>query len=175
LIDNVLDFARLGKRRKDGDVRPVRVGELLEAVRQTWTERVAQDGKELVVISTLPAEREVSTDAAMVQQIVGNLVDNARKYAREAADRRIWVWAKPGRGRAVVIEVEDRGPGVPAGERRSVFKPFRRGAHADSKAGGAGLGLALAKSWAEVLGARLTYRPADGGTGACFRLELPGK
>ena len=43
------------------------------------------------------------------------------------------------------------------------------------KAGGAGLGLALAKSWAEVLGARLSYRPADGGTGACFRLELPGK
>jgi signal transduction histidine kinase len=70
--------------------------------------------------------------------------------------------------------VEDRGVGVPVSERRTIFKPFRRGDHADAKAGGAGLGLALAKSWAEVLGATLSYRPADGGVGACFRLELKG-
>lgn len=174
LIDNVLDYARLEKRRKDGDVKPVGVCDLLDQLRQTWTDRVARDGKELVVISTLPPGCEVATDAGMVQQIVGNLIDNARKYARDAADKRIWVWAKPA-GRGVVLEVEDRGPGVPAGERKTIFKPFRRGEHADSTAGGAGLGLALAKSWAEVLGAKLTYRPADGGTGACFRLELPGK
>ena len=69
-------------------------------------------------------------------------------------------------GNSVVFEVEDRGPGVPAAERKSIFKPFRRGNQADSRAGGAGLGLSLAKSWADVLGASLTYRPADGGVGA---------
>ena len=174
LIDNVLDFAKLEKRRKDGNVKPVNVNELLDQLRSTWTDRVAQDGKELVVVSMLPPGREVNTDPAMIQQIVGNLIDNARKYTRDAADRRIWLWAKPGRGTGVVLEVEDRGAGVPTGERRGIFKPFRRGGHADSKAGGAGLGLALAKSWAEVLGGRLTYRPAEGGTGECFRLELPG-
>jgi signal transduction histidine kinase len=173
LIDNVLDFARLEKRRKGSDIKPVRVSELIEQLRQTWTDRLAQDGKELVVISTLVEGREVKTDAAMLHQIIGNLIDNARKYARDAADRRIWVWAKPGAGNSVMIEVEDRGPGVPANERRSIFKPFRRGEQADSTSGGAGLGLALAKSWAEVLGGKLSYRPADGGTGACFRLELP--
>jgi signal transduction histidine kinase len=110
----------------------------------------------------------------MVQQIIGNLIDNARKYTRDAADKRILLTAKPGVGNGVIFEVEDRGSGIPAGERKSIFKPFRRGQLAESKAGGAGLGLALAKSWAEVLGARLTYRPADGGTGACFRLEVPG-
>jgi signal transduction histidine kinase len=175
LIDNVLDYAKLEKRKKNGDIKPVRVSELMEQLRATWTDRVAQDGKELVVISTLPPEREVTTDEAMIQQIVGNLIDNARKYTRDAADRRIWVWARPGAGSTVMLEVEDRGPGVPPGERKAIFKPFRRGEHADATAGGAGLGLALAKSWAEVLGARLTYHPADGGTGACFRLELPGK
>jgi signal transduction histidine kinase len=175
LIDNVLDFAKLEKRRKDGDIKPVNVADLLGHLRQTWTDRVAQDGKELVVISTLPPEQVVATDSAMVQQIVGNLIDNARKYTRDAADHRIWVWAKPGGGKSVVIEVEDRGAGVPAAERRTIFKPFRRGEQADSRAGGAGLGLALAKSWAEVLGGKLTYRPADGGTGSCFRLELPAK
>jgi signal transduction histidine kinase len=175
LIDNVLDFAKLEKRRKNGDIKPVKVCELFEQLRATWTDRVAQDGKELVVISTLPTERAVRTDSAMIQQIVGNLIDNARKYTRDAADNRIWLWVKPGSGDIVLIEVEDRGPGVPANERRSIFKPFRRGEQAESTAGGAGLGLALAKSWAEVLGAKLSYRPADGGTGACFRVEMPGK
>jgi signal transduction histidine kinase len=175
LIDNVLDYAKLEKRKKNGDIKPVKVAELLDQLRQTWTDRVAHDGKELSVISTLPADRAVNTDAAMIQQIVGNLIDNARKYSRDAADKRIWVWAKPGTGNGVVLEVEDRGAGVPPAERKSIFKPFRRGEKADCTAGGAGLGLALAKSWAEVLGGTLSYRPADGGTGACFRLELPGK
>jgi signal transduction histidine kinase len=174
LIDNVLDFAKLEKRKANGDIQPVVVNDLLDGLRQTWADRVLPDGKELVVISLLPADRTIRTDAAMIQQIVGNLIDNARKYTRDAADHRIWLWARPGSGNAVILEVEDRGAGVPAAERKSIFKPFRRGNQAESKAGGAGLGLALAKSWADVLGASLTYRPADGGVGACFRLELPG-
>jgi signal transduction histidine kinase len=173
LIDNVLDFARLEKRRKDSDVKPFLINDLVEQLRQTWVDRLSQEGRELVAISTLPVGQEVKTDNAMVQQIIGNLIDNARKYSRDAVDRRIWIWVKPNGSKSVVIEVEDRGPGVPTSERRSIFKPFRRGEQADKTSGGAGLGLALAKSWAEVLGGRLSYRPADGGTGACFRLELP--
>ncbi len=173
LIDNVLDFARLEKRRKDCDVKPVPINDLVEQLRQTWADRLTQEGRELVAISTLPLGQEVKTDTAMVQQIIGNLIDNARKYSRDAVDRRIWIWAKPNGSKSVVIEVEDRGPGVPTSERRSIFKPFRRGEQADKTSGGAGLGLALAKSWAEVLGGKLCYRQADGGMGACFRLELP--
>jgi K+-sensing histidine kinase KdpD len=68
--------------------------------------------------------------------------------------------------------VEDRGPGVPAGERRSIFRPFRRGACADATTGGVGLGLALARWWTELLGGRLGLCCPDQG-GACFRVELP--
>jgi signal transduction histidine kinase len=175
LIDNVLDFAKLEKRSKNGDLKPVKVGELLDQLRSTWTDRVAADGKELIVISTLPAETEVVTDSAMVHQILANLIDNARKYTRDAEDKRIWLWAKPGGSGRVVFEVEDRGCGVPPSERKTIFKPFRRGTQADTKAGGAGLGLALAKQWAEVLGGTVAYRPAEGAPGACFRLELPVK
>ena len=172
LIDNVLDFARLEKRRKSAGIQTMKVCDLLEQIRQTWADRCGTDGKELVVISTLPPGGEVCADPSLIQQIVGNLIDNARKYTRDAADRRIWLWAKPGGRRRVVFEVEDRGPGVAKAERKLIFRPFRRGETADTTAGGAGLGLALAKQWAELLGGRLTYRPADGGTGACFRLEL---
>ena len=72
-----------------------------------------------------------------------------------------------------MIEVEDRGPGVAAGERRSIFRPFRRGRGADVTAGGVGLGLALAERWARLLGGRLTLCAGPEGCGACFRLELP--
>ena len=51
-------------------------------------------------------------------------------------------------------------------------RPFCRGGTSGAT-GGAGLGLALAKQWAESLGGKLSFRPADGGIGACFRLELP--
>lgn len=174
LVDNVLDFARLEGRRSGRTLRPAKVADVLAAIRDTWTDRLGADGKELIVVSTLPPEAEVTTDAALVGQIVGNLIDNARKYARGASDPRVWVWARP-EGRRVVLEVEDRGPGVPPRERGLIFKPFRRGSGADTVAGGAGLGLALCKQWAESLGGTLTYRPADGDTGSCFRLELPAR
>jgi signal transduction histidine kinase len=85
----------------------------------------------------------------------------------------VWVWAKPGDRGRVRFEVEDRGPGVPDRDRPGLFRAFRRGADVEAVAGGAGLGLALAAQWAGLLGGSLTYRPADGGVGACFRLELP--
>jgi signal transduction histidine kinase len=173
LIENVLDFARLEKRTLQTHIADTKVDALLDAARATWVDRVAADGKELVVIGTVPVDQTVRTDARIVGQILGNLIDNARKYSPGAADPRIWVWAKPGDGKRIVFEVEDRGPGVPLTERATIFRPFRRGQAADTTAGGAGLGLALAKQWAEVLGGRLSYRVADGGVGACFRLDLP--
>ncbi len=173
LIDNVLDFARLEKRRKKRDCQPLATCELLNQVQATWAARLQQDGMELIVLSTLPLEHEVKTDAAMVQQILGNLIDNARKYSADATDKRVWLRAKLEPSGGVVLEVEDRGPGVPPGERKIIFKPFRRGIQADASTGGAGLGLALARSWAEVLGGELSFQPADGGQGSCFRLQLP--
>jgi signal transduction histidine kinase len=172
LIDNVLDFAKLEKRSKRHDLKPVMVRDLLDHLQLTWEERLATDGHELIVHSALPPQCEVRTDPAIVYQIVANLIDNARKYTREAKDHRIWLSAKPAADDRVAIEVEDRGPGVPPRERKAIFQPFRRGANADST-GGAGLGLSLAQQWAEVLGGSLRYRQPEGGVGACFRLELP--
>lgn len=174
LIDNVLDYARLEGRRKGRTLHAANAADLLESIRRTWADRVAADGKELVVSSTLSAEQELVTDASLVQQIVGNLIDNARKYTRDAADPHIWMKARQ-EGNRVVIEVEDRGAGVLPREQKLIFRPFRRGETADTTAGGAGLGLALSKEWAELLGGRLSYRTAEGGTGSCFRLELPIK
>lgn len=173
LVGNVLDFSRLEKQRPHLVKTPVAVGDLLGPLQATWHNRCQDAGKELVVDNQLGPEVTLVTDGELLQQALGNLIDNSCKYSRQAEDRRLWVRACA-EGRRLVFEVEDRGPGVPAGERRSIFRPFRRGRGVDATAGGVGLGLALSRRWVRLLGGRLTLREAPPEGGACFRLEFPG-
>lgn len=173
LIGNVLDFARLEKSRTAVQKRPADVALLLDQLNRNWQERCAAAGKELVVENKLPEGATLTTDPGLVEQIVGNLIDNAQKYSRDAQDPRIVLRAFADDGR-LALEVEDRGPGVTKGERCSIFRPFRRGHDADVKAGGVGLGLALATRWSQALGGKLSVGVGAEGIGACFRLELPG-
>jgi signal transduction histidine kinase len=172
LVGNVLDFSRLEKQRPRLDFRRVAVEDLLAQLRATWEGRCQDAGKKLVLESAAAAGAEIQTDGALLQQVLGNLLDNACKYSKAAEDRRLWVRARA-EGQRLVIEVEDRGPGVPARERRSVFHAFRRGRSADVTAGGVGLGLALARRWTRLLGGWLTLGDAPEGGGACFRISLP--
>jgi signal transduction histidine kinase len=172
LVGNVLDFSRLENQRPRLARARVGVGDLLAQVRVTWEGRCQDAAKEFIVEDALAAGATLWTDGALVQQVLGNLIDNACKYSRGAEDPRLWLRARAAGGR-VVFEVEDRGPGVPVPERRSVFRAFRRGRSTDVTAGGVGLGLALARRWAALLGGRLTLAEAPPAGGACFRLTLP--
>ncbi len=172
LVGNVLDFSRLENQTPRLNKATVTLAALLEGVREAWQGRCRSAGKELVVEAAVPVETLVDTDVALAQQVLGNLLDNACKYSKGGGDRGVGVRGV-GVGGGVVLEVEDRGPGVADGERRSIFRPFRRGRGADVTAGGVGLGLALAERWARLLGGQLTLRAGPEGAGACFRLELP--
>ena len=171
LIGNVLDFARLEKSRPTVEKRPVILRQLFDQLFSTWQERCAAAGKELIVDFRLPEDASISTDANLLEQILCNLIDNAQKYSREAADPRIWLRARR-EGSQTILEVEDRGPGIQRKETSSIFRAFRRGRHADVTAGGAGLGLALGTRWASFIHGRLSVHPGEGNVGACFRLEL---
>jgi signal transduction histidine kinase len=172
LVGNVLDFSRLENQRPRLNRTRVPTAELLDQLRSTWAARCQDAEKELLIENLLGADAVLWTDRELVQQILGNLIDNACKYSRGAEDRRLWVRVCGAR-RRVVFEIEDRGPGVPSKDRQLIFRAFRRGRGADETAGGVGLGLALARRWARLLGGQLTLQGGPVGRGACFRLELP--
>jgi signal transduction histidine kinase len=174
LVSNVLDYSRLENQRPLLAWAAAPVAGLLDQARAAWQTRCHDVDKELIVDNGLPESAAVWTDAGLVLQVLGNLIDNACKYSCDAADRRLWLRARREDG-SVMFEVEDRGPGVPAGERGAIFHDFRRGRTADVTAGGVGLGLALARRWAKLLGGELVLMPAPAEGGACFRLILPDR
>jgi signal transduction histidine kinase len=117
-------------------------------------------------------QRVMVVDAEAVDQILGNLVDNAAKYANGTSPPTIQVAGKAANG-SLVLTVLDHGPGIAREQAAAIFEPFERGGRDPSDpVPGVGLGLALARGLARELGGELTLEsPTDGG--ARFRLELP--
>jgi signal transduction histidine kinase len=171
LVANVLDFARLERHRPRANLERVEVALLLERIRATWQQHCQDSGKELI-FEAVDGDAALRSDAKLVEQVLGNLIDNACKYSRGAENPRIEVRYRMEDSRAV-FEVEDFGPGIAANERRAIFRAFRRGRNVDVTAGGVGLGLALARRWTEILGGRLILAKPE--RGACFRVELPAE
>jgi signal transduction histidine kinase len=109
-------------------------------------------------------------DAAAVATALRNLIENALAYS--PSDGLVEISARRA-GRAAIVEVADRGAGVPQGERARLFDPFARGsAGRASREHGLGLGLALASRIAAAQSGSLTYAPRPGG-GSVFTLSLP--
>lgn len=109
----------------------------------------------------------VSVDDVLIEQVLVNLLDNAAKYS--PSDSPIEVTARFDDG-AILVEVADRGPGLPSEDLERAFEKFYRGKA--PRGHGVGLGLAICRGFVEVHGGRIwaTNRP-DGGT--VFRFTLP--
>jgi two-component system sensor histidine kinase MtrB len=114
---------------------------------------------------TLPSESiVVETDLRRLERIVGNLLDNAREHAPDSP-----VEVSLGiDDEAIVIAVEDRGPGVPADRLDRIFERFYK-ADPSRHGGSSGLGLAIAAEHALLLGGELRAQNRGGGG---FRIEL---
>ncbi|MCD9032202.1 HAMP domain-containing histidine kinase [Luteimonas sp. Y-2-2-4F] len=109
----------------------------------------------------------VQGDALALRRALSNLIDNAVRYAGAAE---VAIHAGDGR---LSIDVADRGPGIPAEARARLVQPFQRLEHSRSRdTGGAGLGLAVARSTAQRHGGALELHDREGG-GLLARLVLP--
>lgn len=174
LVENVLAYARLERGSGKARAENVTIGELLDRILPRLKQRADDCGMEVRVHAT-EADRKTQLyiDAAAVEQILFNLVDNACKYAApRAAEPVIHVEADTG-GKFAMLRVRDHGGGISRSERRRIFHPFHKSAdQAAHSAPGVGLGLALCQRLATALGGAITLDAANK-DGACFVLRLP--
>lgn len=168
VVSNVLSFTRLERSMLRVDTR---VGDLAARVREIMERlepALAEAGVELAVsIDDVP---QVRFDRDAVGHIVQNLVDNAEKYTREVAGRRIEV-AVGNDLEDVHVSVSDNGPGIGRSLRRRLFRPFTRGDDTGT-AEGLGLGLVLVRALTRAQGGEVDYQDAPGG-GARFVVRFP--
>lgn len=130
------------------------------------------EGKGLELrISRAAGDPQVRIEPLVLRQVAENLVTNALKYADTGGELHLAAQAgAPGFWRLIV---EDRGPGISAGQQRKLFKPFVRLTDGDPLAGlSSGLGLSLARHILMRAGGQLFYESREGG-GARFVIELP--
>jgi len=114
-------------------------------------------------------ELVAEVDRGQLQQVVANLLLNARRHAGEGPVE----LDAPRHADVVRIAVRDHGPGVPEEFRAHLFEPFRQATDGERRSsGGAGLGLAVVRAIAEAHGGRVWHEAPDGG-GARFVVELP--
>jgi signal transduction histidine kinase len=116
----------------------------------------------------------LDTDPLRVRQVLGNLLSNAVKYTSRGGVVRVSVGSATDSelGRVITLEVADTGPGIPDQLRERVFEEFFRVPATVAIAPGTGVGLAIARRVARLLGGDLRLSETPGG-GATFSLLLP--
>lgn len=175
LVDNVLQYARLERGRRQAPRETLTVEALIGRVAPPLTRRADQVGLKLeTAVSPEVAVVRVTTDAGAFEQILFNLVDNACKYASSGSDRRLHLEVAAD-GDRVVVRVRDHGPGISAAGRRRLFRPFSKTVQeAAQTAPGVGLGLALSQRLARELNGQLRLERTDA-SGTVFALALPAR
>jgi signal transduction histidine kinase len=114
-------------------------------------------------------DHTVRVDAERLDQAIGHLLSNARKYGGNRIHLRARV-----QGGTLAIDVHDDGAGVPTRHQSSVWNQFDRGARRlDSTSPGIGIGLAIVRAVAVAHGGTATYRRSEMLGGACFSIVIP--
>jgi signal transduction histidine kinase len=170
LINNVLDFAKLERRQKRFDKKPL---DLCSVITRVWEgqEMHLRDAGFTTRWQAAPGPYPVQGDEDALAQILVNLLSNAEKYSQERKDIELVTWIE---GDSINASVLDRGIGIPDGEEKKIFEAFYR-AHDSLSSGiqGSGLGLTLAQRLAREHGGEIVFeRRQDGGCRFTFRMPL---
>ncbi|MFP5318533.1 MAG: ATP-binding protein [Acidimicrobiia bacterium] len=164
LVEDLLEMSRLDAGADVLQLEDVRLDEFVRHA--TAGAGVRQD---VVDVGDGARQAVINADKRRLERVVANLVENAEHYGGGVS--RVAVEAD---GSSARITVEDRGPGVPLGEREVIFEPFVRGGNVGRRGmdGGAGLGLSLVSEHVRLHSGRVWVEDgADGG--ARFVVELP--
>lgn len=167
LINDVLDVARIEAGEMSISLEPVSTAELVAESIQLMASMA--DGADIVLDESPLESWHVVADRQRLRQILLNLVSNAIKYNRVGGT--VWVEQQV-LGDTVAITVRDDGPGIPQALQDRLFTPFDRLGAEATGIDGTGIGLALTRSLAELMGGTVTAESAPG-RGSAFTVTLP--
>ena len=166
LVDRLLTLSRAEMGQARLSIEPVALTDLAESVAADLAV-LAEEKAQSVVVEPHGAPH-ARGDRMMLRQALINLVDNAIKFSPPGTRIAIRVFESAGNA---IVEVVDKGPGIPHAVREHIFDRFFR-APAALDAQGSGLGLSIAKSAVEANAGLLTLE-GSGETGSTFRISVP--
>jgi len=161
LVGNLLDLSRL----QAGAARPEAAVLLIDDLVVEALDELGASGERIEV--SLPEDpAAVRADPQQIQRVLVNLIENALRYSSPPGPVRVQVTTT---STEVLVRVIDHGPGLSPEEGERIFEPFQRGSAGGR---GAGLGLAIARGFAEANNGRV-WAESRRGQGAAFVLALP--
>ena len=168
IFDALLRLSEIEAGRHPTAMQPLDLADVIKDVTETMEPVFADGGRTLDVG---PLEQvTVIADAALLQQLLLNLLENVALHTPEGTAARISLFADPG-GDAV-LRVADDGPGLAEKDRLRLIRPFERGA--TGKSAGSGLGLAIARAIVDFHGGNLHLGDAAPGLAVEIRLPATG-
>ncbi len=173
LINDVLDLSKIEAGKMQLDLEEVEIRSLLDDVVTTMRPLVDKKGNRFTIeAGELGTMR---TDVTKVRQLLFNLIGNAAKFTENGEIRLRARRAAGTSGDWLTFEIEDTGIGMSPEQQRGLFQAFSQADISTTrKYGGTGLGLALTRRFAEMLGGEVTLRSALG-VGTTFSIRLPAE
>jgi len=168
MINNLLDLAKIEAGKVEWHFAPTQVNGVVEQVRESFSALAGERNLQLDV-AFCDCTTDIVADRDKLTQVLVNLVANGIRHSPDGGVVFLRCDSLPGGG--VRFEVEDQGPGIPAGQEERVFDRFRRLENGEEK-GGTGLGLTISRQIVEHHGGRIWAEPGRS-FGALFVVELP--
>lgn len=167
-IDELLDLARVEIGMLRVNPKPLDAGQLLHEIADDVAALVSGNGQSLV-LALAPSLPFVWADEERLRQVVLNLLINATKFTPKGGSITLKAKAKD---TALVIEVEDTGPGIAKEEQPRLFQPYYRLLNDRERLGGLGLGLALSRHLVELQDGKI-WVESETGKGSTFGFSIP--
>jgi|HubBroStandDraft_6_1064221.scaffolds.fasta_scaffold60329_1 signal transduction histidine kinase/DNA-binding response OmpR family regulator len=172
MINDVLEMSKIEAGHRELHRSPVDLQPLIGDLERMFRLRAGEKGLAFAIGRAPDVPRCIVSDEGKLRQVLVNLLGNAVKFTeRGGVSARLSVGRRDG-GDRLLVEIEDSGPGITADEMRGLFQPFAQARAGVEAQGGTGLGLALSRELARLMGGDVTVESRVG-EGSVFRFEMP--